>query len=76
MLHNPGSYTVTYWNAVHTGQRRFETLHDMLAFLAKVRSAGYKVQHTHVPELDVEPVDHQVTIREALQELAEMRGDI
>ena len=69
------SHTVTYWNAVHTGQRRFNTLHDMQAFLAKVQSAGYKVQHTAVP-LDVEPVDYQAIIREALQELAEMRGDI
>ena len=76
MLHNPESYTVTYWNAVHTGQRRFNTLHDMLAFLTKVQSAGYKVQHTPTQGPDVEPVDYQATIREALQELAEMRGDI
>lgn len=41
-------YTVTYWNAVHTGQRRFETMQEMLSFLAKVQSAGYKVQHTKV----------------------------
>ena len=52
MLHNQMSYTVMYWNAVHTGQRRFETLHDMQAFLAKAQSAGYKVQHT--------PVDREV----------------
>lgn len=48
MLHNTGNYTVTYWNAIHTGQRMFETQNDMLAFLAKVQSAGYKVQHTPV----------------------------
>jgi hypothetical protein len=76
MPHNQRTYTVMYWNAVHTGQRWFETLHDMQAFLAKVQSAGYKVQHTPVPELDVEPVHYQAIIREALQELAEMRGDI
>lgn len=52
MLHNPRNYTVVYWNAVHTGQRCFETLHDMLAFLAKAQSAGYIVQHT--------PVDREV----------------
>lgn len=65
------NYTVTYWNAVHTGQRSFETMQGMIAFLAKVQNAGYKVQHTPLPGQE-----YQELIRKALRDLAEQRGDV